>query len=308
MYNEGHTELYAADPIKSTSRYEIVCGDNKGEMTLLNLDADILQLLGINLETRIIIRQVHRYFRNIFQQKHESDMVAVNHIFELVKSLSYCRQQQIIMNSLLNKINIQLVEVPLTELDCQGVVQIIKHNPTLQKLELYKNRLNNGDLCAHLIAECLPDNTVLHTLELWYNNIGDMGVKSIATALQSNAHLQTLQLGMNQVSDTGAKDLGNALKINKTLKVLGLYDNTIGDCGAKDLAECLLVNTTLQKLWLGLNDIKNHGVHKLASSLNMNTTIKELSLDDNPVDKALIDKLVSKHQGRISYSVCSDSD
>lgn len=281
---------------------------NENNRTLMNLGIDIMQLVGKDLEARMCMVQVHTYFRNIFHRSYQSDLIAMNQICELAKSLCHNRQHKLIMNSLLNDRKRQFVHTTLTDLNVQGVVQIIKHNLRLQELELYKNRLDDGDISTYFIAKALHGNISLRTLKLFYNDVGDPGAKSIATALKINTSLTTLLLGMNEISDAGAKDLADALKINTSLQILGLYDNSIGDCGAKDLAEALTINTTLKEVSLAFNSIGNLGVKELASSLDLNTNIEQLALDNNPVDDVLIDELVNKHLGRITYTVYEDSD
>ena len=208
--------------------------------------------------------------------------------YTLLGCISECRVDDSNFHLKMARVSGSLLKLPildfslgLSEVEFYVLVEALKVNPTLTKLDL--------NSCAIIaqgatgLAEALKVNSTLTVLRLEYNDIGDQGASGVAEALKVNSTLTNLDLEDNGIGDQGAASLAEALKVNSTLENLDLQKNGIGDQGATGLAEALKVNSRLTVLYLDQNGIDDQGATGLAEALKVNSTLTVLVLEDNGI-------------------------
>ncbi|KAJ3135041.1 hypothetical protein HK100_003096 [Physocladia obscura] len=126
-------------------------------------------------------------------------------------------------------------------------------------------------------------------------------VAAIADALPANTHLTSLNLCNTQLSNAAAADLADALKTNKSLLQVNLESNAIGPQGMKLIAESLAVNSTLQELRLS-NQKQPTGIdaeQTFANSVQKNETLLKFSLQFRDVaSRNLVDRSLMRNQDK----------
>ncbi|KAF8985335.1 hypothetical protein BGZ46_004900, partial [Entomortierella lignicola] len=183
----------------------------------------------------------------------------------------------------LHKISIEMNSPWIRASDSRILVNSLKTNTILTKLDLYGSSIRNGDAVA--LSKALKANTTLTILNLGGNSIKKKGALALSEALKTNATLTTLNLSSNSIGKEGALALSEALKTNTTLTTLDLSSNSIGKEGALALSEALKTNTTLTTLTLSSNSIGNEGTLVLLEVLKTNTTLTTLTLSSNLIGK-----------------------
>ena len=156
---------------------------------------------------------------------------------------------------------INLMKKNLSDGDLKTLLPLMQGNPSLTKLDLFKNNIGSAG------AKILASLTILTNLNLEENKIGDEG----AGAFEFNTTLKTLNLFKNGITDLGVIPLAR----NTTLQDLGLYSNEITDFGAFAFA----ANRSLRRLDLRRNQIGDKGTQAIAS----NQTLEVIFLGRNPV-------------------------
>jgi len=185
-------------------------------------------------------------------------------------------------------IPITVLSLKINDNGIKKIVEALKINKTITRLDLNNNKISNGG--AKALAEALKTNKTLILFNISNNNIGYDGGIAIADALKINTTLLDLNLSENKIND-GAVYIADALKINTTLLKLNLEQNYIKDNGAVKIAEALIVNKTLLDLNLCGNNIR-YGVIPIANALEKNTTLTNLNLSFNNIT---IDEEIAIH-------------
>ena len=170
------------------------------------------------------------------------------------------------------------------------LVQVLKHNSTIQELTLSNPGNNKNGLVA--LAEALHH---LQVLTLSHIEIGDNEVRALATALQQNSTIRELALTSAGIDGNQAAVLAQVLRGSTTIEVLTLSDNHLGNMGATALAQALN-KSTLKGLTLSNTHIYNSGATALAQALQYNSTLKQLTLSRNGIeDAAIVDLAKALH-------------
>ena len=98
----------------------------------------------------------------------------------------------------------------------------MRHDTTVQRLELHGNRIGNAG--AEAMAQMLGTNRTMTHLDLSNNEIGDEGAILLARGLRHNPTITALSLRNNDISRQGALGLLLDLK-SSSLSFLDLAGN-----------------------------------------------------------------------------------
>ncbi|XP_050958490.1 NACHT, LRR and PYD domains-containing protein 12-like isoform X37 [Labeo rohita] len=207
---------------------------------------------------------------------------------------------------------LMLCDCDITEESCSVLSTVLKSNPSLKRLDLSKNNLQDSGV--KLIQNGLENaNCTLQKLRLSDCSITEEGYKALASALRSNpSHLIELDLTGNDPGQSGVKELNDLLQDPnsqlKTLRFLGpaadeacqyvtgivgknplllrelnLSEHELGDTQVNQIAALLQdKHCQLNTLILNNNCITEGGCHVLAAALNSNpSNLTELDLSEN---------------------------
>lgn len=172
-------------------------------------------------------------------------------------------------------------------------------NQFLTRLELRNNVIGDDGAAAAALGHGLAENSKLHTIYLFANQLGDIVAAGLGRALGTSG-LVGLHLWGNDIGDDGAAELAAGLKLNSRLKLLDLGGNHIGDAGAAAIGVALK-NTkprdgdgataargamVLETLDLSGNQIGDAGAEALAAGLAANRGLRSLDLTNNKIGRA----------------------
>lgn len=143
-----------------------------------------------------------------------------------------------------------------------------------------------GESCQAL-AQLLPGNASLKSLNLEGNQIGLLGTESIAAKLSANSCMLTLNLSRNTLGKEEASALVRGLRTGSSITHLNLSNNRLCAEGAQAFAVALLTSTRLIHLNLSANalchDAQNQhttaGVCALAEAIEANGACSLRQLD-----------------------------
>ncbi|XP_050958488.1 NACHT, LRR and PYD domains-containing protein 12-like isoform X39 [Labeo rohita] len=207
---------------------------------------------------------------------------------------------------------LMLCDCDITEESCSVLSTVLKSNPSLKRLDLSKNNLQDSGV--KLIQNGLENaNCTLQKLRLSDCSITEEGYKALASALRSNpSHLIELDLTGNDPGQSGVKELNDLLQdpncqlkilrflgpaadeacqyvtgiVGKNpllLRELNLSEHELGDTQVNQIAALLQdKHCQLNTLILNNNCITEGGCHVLAAALNSNpSNLTELDLSEN---------------------------
>ncbi|XP_078018657.1 leucine-rich repeat-containing protein 34 isoform X3 [Epinephelus lanceolatus] len=178
---------------------------------------------------------------------------------------AFCAEHEI-------KINPHILQVLETTTETENTILKLTGNNRLRCVQ----RLDDKDVLA--LSECLRNNKNVAGLDVSYNNISDEGVGHLADLLQEESSvLHSLNLMFNNIQTDGAEVLAKSLQCNSTLVFLSLSGNKIENRGAMHLASMLQVNTSLRELELANCDLEEWAVH-FSEMLAVNSSLVELHL------------------------------
>lgn len=188
-----------------------------------------------------------------------------------------------------------LVKVPMGDLDCVLVRDIVKGNRRLTSLSLINCELTDKGI-THL-CNGFENSTQLTTINLDNNRIADDGAKALCRVLTKNRKVRVLNMPSNWVKDIGGIAFAHMLEHNSSLTELNLSTNRLTDKSVVDIGEALADedtgNVTLRKLDLsGEESLTGQGAQSLFSALETNDTLEELILDRNQITNSCIQALV----------------
>jgi len=163
-------------------------------------------------------------------------------------------------------------------------IELIKHNTTLQELNLGNNALCDFGIIEIMRAFARSNNTTLKKLDLSFNGIGDEGACIIATTIAKIPTLKILNLWGNKITDAGVIELA----ANTTLNVLNLGDNEFSDAGVIALA----ANTRRAVLNLFHINFGELGMQALLS----NTTLTDVLMWNLPNKHPLLKNHIEKNK------------
>ncbi|XP_033494231.1 leucine-rich repeat-containing protein 34 isoform X1 [Epinephelus lanceolatus] len=174
---------------------------------------------------------------------------------------AFCAEHEI-------KINPHILQVLETTTETENTILKLTGNNRLRCVQ----RLDDKDVLA--LSECLRNNKNVAGLDVSYNNISDEGVGHLADLLQEESSvLHSLNLMFNNIQTDGAEVLAKSLQCNSTLVFLSLSGNKIENRGAMHLASMLQVNTSLRELELANCDLATQSVIAFAIMLKSNKTL-----------------------------------
>jgi GTPase SAR1 family protein/Leucine-rich repeat (LRR) protein len=146
------------------------------------------------------------------------------------------------------------------------------------ELDLQSMDLSDPEFAARVFAHIAEQATKLHTLNLWYTQVGDLGLAALAQLAAHLTNLRTLVLGDTHVGDTGLAALVEQAAHLTNLKTLVLGDTQVGDAGLSALAEQAVHLTNLKTLVLGDTQIGDAGLSALAEQAGHLTNLQRLDL------------------------------
>ena len=205
-----------------------------------------------------------------------------------------------------NLIHLNITDLNMTEVGASALGQWLKHNNSLQSLEISNNNIQDNGLTkilntipstlvrliaphcnltcngAENIGETLRTNKTLKHLIISNNPIGDDGISAIASGITSNANTALIELNIShcEFHSKGIKSIANVLKINRTLKRLNISKNHIGDDAISTLGLDIQDNTTLTKLYIHSEFIPRNA-DKL---VNITLQVKDMSYSGTKED------------------------
>jgi hypothetical protein len=145
--------------------------------------------------------------------------------------------------------------------------------------DLYLSRLGLGADHFAAVAEALPVNESLKTLDLFGNNIENSSIILIAEALEKNEFLETLVLPCPQedLSNTSCAAISAALKANSSLVTFNLPRSNLNDDGLWHIAQGLTLNKSVKKIEVGVSkDVGDKGLEALTAMLEKNYDLERL--------------------------------
>eukprot|EP01029_Cantina_marsupialis_P029290 TRINITY_DN780050_c0_g1_i1.p1 TRINITY_DN780050_c0_g1~~TRINITY_DN780050_c0_g1_i1.p1 ORF type:complete len:349 (+),score=76.19 TRINITY_DN780050_c0_g1_i1:43-1089(+) len=145
------------------------------------------------------------------------------------------------------------------------------------KPEFREKRLDSG-MVSLFVDEIIEKHAEPTAIILPYNNIGDDGVSALCKLIESSTVLHTIDLRYNDFSANGAQELASALSTNASVKKVILSGNPIEDgiC----MAELLQNNATITELYLSNTSIKTDAMIGIATVMKENNTLEVLHLDN----------------------------
>ncbi|XP_050958494.1 protein NLRC3-like isoform X41 [Labeo rohita] len=207
---------------------------------------------------------------------------------------------------------LMLCDCDITEESCSVLSTVLKSNPSLKRLDLSKNNLQDSGV--KLIQNGLENaNCTLQKLRLSDCSITEEGYKALASALRSNpSHLIELDLTGNDPGQSGVKELNDLLQDEhcslKTirflksyaaveaceyltevlgqspllLKELDLSEDKFGDLDWEKFSALLKdSHSKLEKIKLNNCKLTEKSCSVLANVLSSKTTLKEMDLNNS---------------------------
>jgi Ran GTPase-activating protein (RanGAP) involved in mRNA processing and transport len=126
---------------------------------------------------------------------------------------------------------ISITDCDMTETGAAALAAGLKHNSTLRRLQLDRNRI--GDVGMQHLAGALP-HPALVSLAACRNNISDRTM-----AVENLKYLQELHLNWNSITNTGALDFCKFLENGCELVYVSLRENAISLVGGETIQQFL---------------------------------------------------------------------
>ena len=162
------------------------------------------------------------------------------------------------------------------------IANFLKHNKTLQKLNLGRNA--QGQFKSEgvkLITEALISNPNIAYLDFSFMNLTGCGVH-IGNFLTNNKSIENLYLRNVQLNVLDFKNIFVPLKDNKILKEIDISMNDMGgDKSLQYIADCIKENKTLNCLKMEQININNDNYQILFSAIEKNKTISSYDVSYN---------------------------
>jgi hypothetical protein len=158
-----------------------------------------------------------------------------------------------------------------------GAMAKLLRSETIQ--DLYLSRLGLGAEHFIAVAEALPVNETLRTIDLFGNTIENSSIILIAQALEKNEYLETLVLPCPQkdLSIASCAAISSALKVNSSLITLNLPRSNLCDDGLSQIAQGLTLNKSVKKIEVGVSkNVGDKGLEALTAMLEKNYDLERL--------------------------------
>jgi hypothetical protein len=186
------------------------------------------------------------------------------------KKLDFMMRQLKPMASLYN-ITTLVLKCCNIQINLQQLIKVIRHCPSLQKLNLKRNNISaeGAAMIAKALRRC--HNLELTYLDLSINKIGDVGAARVANLLRQCPKLTHLDLSLNKISDKGIKRLTSVISKCQNLALINLYltHNLIQADGIESIVKVLTQCPNIKNLDLSWNVIGFVEAECIARSYNV---------------------------------------
>ncbi|MDF2964802.1 MAG: family protein 3-like [Rickettsiaceae bacterium] len=136
------------------------------------------------------------------------------------------------------KRSLKLTSKQLREIKTEDLNHLLTTTPSVKKLNLSSQKLDNGD--AALVANLLMLNKTIAIVDLSNNTIQEIGAGRLAKAISTNETVKEFNISGNQIKDIGFEAIGKALKLNNTIEKISFHHNGITDGFSNSFAETML--------------------------------------------------------------------
>ncbi|KAM9312381.1 NACHT, LRR and PYD domains-containing protein 12-like [Gastrophryne carolinensis] len=180
---------------------------------------------------------------------------------------------------------LSLRDCELSPLCCDVLGSALLANPSLTKLDLSENRLEDSGV-MHLCEGLRDPSCPLQELSLSQCYLSPLCCDTLASALLTNSFLTKLDLSQNHLEDSGVKRLCEGLRDPCCpLQELSLRRCRLSPMCCDAFRSALLTNPSLIKLDLSQNNLKDSGVTRLCEGLrDPRCPLQELREFRNPRD------------------------
>jgi Ran GTPase-activating protein (RanGAP) involved in mRNA processing and transport len=198
------------------------------------------------------------------------------------------------------------LEVCISSLNCQGVVNSFSFNSTLTNLKFSHIKKN-----AFVILPPYPLGRSMNRIKkLDFSNCHFcfLGRRSLFNALRQCRSITNLNLNGTYYLDFGYEQtMADFLATNSTLQILNLSANIVDNDSMTAIARALTSNhnSVLRELDLSNNNIKQASVIEIINMLASNPTITKLDLSGNAIEPASVAAINQTLQQR--RATCVDS-
>ena len=166
----------------------------------------------------------------------------------------------------------------LLETGCRSIFTVLKSITTLCTLKLTNCHVINE--AADELATTLFHNSLLHELDLSYNNLSTSDAVKIFNGMKNISHLMTLNISHNMITDEAAEIIATVLSHNNKLQSLNLSYNYFTSKGFVKIFEHLQFIMYLRSLNISHNEITIKAAHSIATFLTHNSKLEELDLSN----------------------------
>jgi ankyrin repeat protein len=148
-----------------------------------------------------------------------------------------------------------LCDVEMSPRIFDQVVNIIKRQPYLTRLQLVKVGLSDGEIPR--LAELLRINLPLTLFNVAGNKIGNQGITTLCGALETNRRVSTLYLGGNSFDSTGIAAVKRLLAQTAYITTVFLESSNLREADIKPFIDAINANTSIVELRLSHHTEKN---------------------------------------------------
>ena len=198
-----------------------------------------------------------------------------------------------------------LSQQDLVDEDMEIIVKQVITKKSCIELWLDSNSITSQG--ALILADALRNNNTLQKLDLYNNRVSDSGVSFLVKSLlDSNFTLKILNLGRNGITNEGVRFLAQMFKTNTSLTNLYLQQNDISDDGVRLLANAIENhNKTLIELYLNGNRLlTDSSVDFLLSMIKNHPKLNRLNIEDCSLTRVGKGKLKDVEKLRKKFKLC----
>lgn len=165
-------------------------------------------------------------------------------------------------------------------LDCQTKNAAASRTSALRRVEIGRNRLENGSAAA--FSQALKTHGLLEEIALPQNGIRPEGICELSSGLAANPNLITVNLQDNTFTASGSEACAEALKSLSKLRSLNVGDCLMGNEGCQLVVDALVASgCPIESINLQYNEMNEDGVLHLVKNLDKLSTIQVLMLNGN---------------------------
>ena len=164
----------------------------------------------------------------------------------------------------------------------EAIASFLKHNKTLQKLNLSRNaQCQVKAEGVKLITEALMSSTNIEYIDFSFMNLTGCG-EPIGNFISNNKSIEEINLRNVQLNINDFKNIFVPLKNNKVLKIIDVSMNDMGgDKSLQYIADAITENKTLHTLKIDQININNDNYQIIFDAIEKNKTISSYSVSYN---------------------------